>query len=99
MSPPVVELMTSCLQEPQGGLTGYLKSWVGGGSKDPVPHGDQKLTHTSDFSDGSKAAVSTAPDSSTGVGLSLDALVEVQRYHLWKNSILFLSLNCAASCG
>lgn len=55
-------------QESGGGVTGYLKSWIGGGgSQEATPHPDQKTTHTQDLKDGSTAAVHTAPESTVGM--------------------------------
>lgn len=64
------------LQESRGsgGVTEYLKSWIGGGSgnADTAPHPDQKTTHTQDLKDGSTAAVHTAPQSSAGIPHQLE---------------------------
>lgn len=54
------------LQEQGGGVTGYLKSWIGGSPTETTPQGDAKTTHTQELQDGRSAAVRTAPDQATG---------------------------------
>ena len=60
------EYLSSC-QEGTGGVTGYLKSLIGGAPANSSPAaGDAKTTHTQELKDGSTAAVHTAPDQATG---------------------------------